>query len=141
MAEIQTLNIFSSFALCGLIWTIQLVHYPFFNFIEPSRFDRSMAFHQKRISTLVIPLMVAELVTSAMLVLYCDSNFILHLAGLIAVLLIWLITFLFMVPLHKRLTEGYSPEIVQMLTRSNWARTLLWSLKSLLGISLLVNAL
>jgi hypothetical protein len=141
MDELLILNLFSSFALCGLIWTIQLVHYPIFNYINAEHFGGAMGFHQQRISYIVIPLMAGELVTSATLVYISDTLFTLHLAGLAAVVLIWLITLLLMVPLHKQLTKGYSPQKVRIVIRANWVRTVLWTLKSLFGIALLFTAL
>lgn len=39
----------TSIFLCGLIWVIQLVHYPSFHFVEDSRFIDFQAFHTQRI--------------------------------------------------------------------------------------------
>lgn len=137
MNSILILNLFSSFFLCGLIWSVQLVHYPFFEFSEPSRFTDAMNFHQLRISFIVIPVMLAELISSCWLTITLSEPFWVHAGGLVLVLAIWIITFFLQVPLHSNLKLRYSTEQVQKLVRSNWWRTILWTLKSLLGILLL----
>lgn len=137
MAYILILNLFSSFFLCGLIWTVQLVHYPLFSFLDPERFTEASAFHRQKISYIVVPVMLTELFTSIWLSLFSTSHMFIHISGLIAVLLIWSITFLLQVPLHAYLSDHYDKKLIQRLVRSNWWRTLLWSVKSGLGIWLL----
>lgn len=137
MAYILILNLFSSFFLCGLIWTVQLVHYPLFNFLDHERFTEASAFHRQKISYIVVPVMLTELFTSIWLSLFATSHTFIHISGLIAVLLIWSITFLLQVPLHSHLSGQYDIKLIQRLVRSNWWRTLLWSVKSGLGIWLL----
>ena len=137
MEVILILNLFSSFFLCGLIWTVQLVHYPAFHGFNKDAYSNWMDFHKSRISFLVIPVMLIELGTSLMLS-FSDTLFpVLHWAGLGMVILIWLITFFIQVPLHGKLAGGYSETVVKSLVSSNRWRTLFWSIKSLIGIVLL----
>ncbi|WP_083750259.1 hypothetical protein [Rhodohalobacter halophilus] len=89
MNSILILNLFSSFFLCGLIWTVQLVHYPFFLFAGNDRFKPSMDFHRSRISYIVIPVMLAELFSSAWLTFYSTDFTGLHTTGLLLILLVW----------------------------------------------------
>ena len=58
------LNVISAFLLTGVIWTIQLVHYPSFHFIDKLSFTNFHNFHERRISIIVMPLMLIELITS-----------------------------------------------------------------------------
>ena len=67
MSFIFLLNLVLSFIAVGLIWTIQLVHYPSMKFIPKERFVEYHNFHSMTISILAMPLMFAELVTSLML--------------------------------------------------------------------------
>ena len=45
-------NLAITYVLVGLIWTIQLVHYPAFTYVENQRFTEFEQFHAKRISSL-----------------------------------------------------------------------------------------
>ena len=131
------INLISSFLLCGVIWLIQLVHYPFFHRAERDSFKEHMNFHKLRISFIVMPLMVAELGTSIWLSFSAADFTLLHRAGLGVVILIWFATFFISVPLHEKLTSGYDESVVQKLVNSNWIRTILWSLKAALGVMIL----
>ncbi len=108
-------------ALFGVIWMVQVSHYPLFHYLDPNRFKESMLVHQAKISWIVIPLMTAEL---------GFSLFTLHIPSIIIVGLIWLTTFFVQVPLHDQLAKrGYQYETVKKLVDTNWIRTFLWSLK------------
>lgn len=137
MNSILILNLFSSFFLCGLIWTIQLVHYPFFIYGDRKDHKAAMDFHRTRISYIVIPVMLIELFTSAWLAFKSSEHEWIHIAGFLSVLLIWIITFTKQVPLHSKLSEHYNYTTIRKLVRSNWWRTLFWSIKSLLGLLIL----
>jgi hypothetical protein len=123
-------EIIISFGLMILIWIIQILHYPSFLFIDKASFTEFENFHTKRISLIVIPLMLAELV----LLIY-DFRWILFfiLAG------IWLSTFLIQVPCHNKLKQGKNLEIIHRLIFSNWIRTLLWTVKFLVIIYYYAN--
>lgn len=137
MEVILIINLFSSFFLCGLIWVVQLVHYPSFHGFDKVDYHKWMNFHISGISVIVVPLMLTEL-GSSLLLTFIDAPFpVIQQTGLGIVILIWLITFIVQVPLHEKLTGGYDKEVVDKLIRSNWWRTLLWSLKSALGLYLI----
>lgn len=139
MEETLILNLFSSFFLCGLIWTVQLVHYPAFHGFEKEDYQEWMSFHKSRISFIVVPVMLVELGTSILLSFGKTPYSALHQTGLGIVVMIWLITFFKQVPLHEKLSAGYREELVQKLVSSNRWRTFLWSIKSILGIYMLVR--
>lgn len=130
------INAFASVFLMGLIWTIQLVHYPSFRFVDEANFKALHYFHGTRISILVIPVMIAELVTSAVL-WWNNSGASLQAVGFYLVILIWLSTAIFSVPMHTRLNKGKDGKAISILINTNWIRTILWSLKALLSIYLL----
>ena len=44
------LHIISTCALIGLIWIVQIVHYPSFYFVEDKRFVEFESFHKKSIT-------------------------------------------------------------------------------------------
>ena len=118
MSFIFLLNLVLSFIAVGLIWTIQLVHYPSMKFIPKERFVEYHNFHSMRISILAMPLMFAELVTSLMLFYQNFNNTIqtIFLANLIIIVLIWLSTFLIQVPLHNALSkEKYTEKLSKLM--------------------------
>lgn len=120
--------------LTGLIWTVQRVHYPSFLYVEKQAFPSFAQFHQNRITWIVGPVMVMELVCNLWLWL---ANMADGWAGLLLflVILIWIFTFFVSVPLHQQLLhQGYQRSVILKLIRSNWPRTGLWTLKSLLLI-------
>lgn len=128
------LNAASTLMLAGLIWMVQRVHYPAFNYVSPPGFAEFEAFHQRRISSIVVPLMLIELVTAAGLILVRPASIPLWwaLAGAVLVIAIWVDTFAVQVPLHRQLSRGYSASTLARLVRTNWLRTGLWSLRGIL---------
>lgn len=137
MENILLTNLFASFFLCGLIWIIQLVHYPFFKYVSNEKFEDAMGFHRKKISLIVVPVMFAELLSSFWLSFFSSSYTNYHITGLVTVLLIWGVTFTTQVPLHRKLSQTIDQQIVDKLVLSNWIRTALWSTKAIIGIWLL----
>ena len=124
--------------MCGLIWTIQIVHYPFFKFINNQDFYKAHIFHQQKISFIVVPLMLIELSTGIyILYLYLESNFLFYFINLLIIFIIWATTFFIMVPIHKTLLLNNSIKNIKKLIFFNWIRTISWSLKSILLLYLL----
>jgi hypothetical protein len=130
-----SIQLFCTFALTGLIWVIQLVHYPSFGVVEQKQFKDFHQFHSRRISWLVIPLMVGELVSAALL-LAANSSPIWWL-NLVLALAPWLFTFAFSVPAHQILAEGHHLQAITQLVKTNWWRTISWSLKAALLLVIL----
>ncbi len=143
MSFIFLLNLVLAFIAVGLIWTIQLVHYPSMRFIPKERFVEYHNFHSIRISFLAIPLMVTELGTSLILFYQNYNNAIqtIFLINLVIVALIWLSTFLIQVPLHNALSKEKQSEKLSKLICTNWIRTILWTARSILMILFLAFAM
>lgn len=118
--------------LIGLIWTIQVVHYPLFALVGKNQFPHYHAEHGNRISLIVIVPMLLELASSVLLVFVRPASVPAWLTwlGLVLVLLIWVITFVIQVPQHNRLANaGFSLTVIQALVAGNWLRTILWTLR------------
>ena len=62
-------HIVSTSLMVGVIWVMQLVHYPSFNFINLKVYKSFQEFHMKKISLIVIPIMTIEL-TSGILIFW-----------------------------------------------------------------------
>ena len=121
------------FSLClfmtGLIWLIQLVHYPSFAFIEENNFSQFENFHTQRISLIVMPAMIMELISGLYLLPDNASN-PLFVTAIIILGVIWGSTFFFSVPCHFQLNSGKNNKIIKRLVLTNWLRTVGWSLRS-----------
>ena len=124
---LSEVHFLSTSLMVGIIWVIQLLHYPAFNFIKESDYVEFQHFHMQRISFIVVPVMILELFTAFMLVYYIRSNLLI--LCMIILLFIWLITFVFFTKLHQSLLDGYDKTIVDKLVKINWSRTILWSLR------------
>ena len=129
---LSDVHFISTSLMVGIIWVIQLLHYPAFNFIKESDYVEFQHFHMQRISFIVVPVMILELFSAFMLVYYVRSNLLI--LCLIILLFIWLITFVFFTKLHQSLLDGYDKKIVDKLVKINWSRTVLWSLRLIILI-------
>ena len=118
--------------MTGVIWVIQIVHYPSFHFIEKELYTAFQKFHMNKISIIVIPIMLAELITGIMLFLDKSSKSPFLTISIIILVLIWLITGVFFTKAHNELIAGYQELVVNQLVAMNWIRTLLWTLRLLL---------
>ena len=133
LTSIDLVQLLSTTLLCGLIWTVQLVHYPAFRFIREDQFPDFHRFHSFRIALIVIPFMLMEVASAVWLTLHGGSlSHHLQLSVLLVTAGIWASTFLIQVPMHHRLSRGPDASLGRRLTVSNWIRTALWSLKSAL---------
>ena len=118
--------------MTGVIWVIQIVHYPSFHFIEKELYTAFQKFHMNKISIIVIPIMLAELITGMMLFLDKSSKSPFLIISFVILVLIWLITGVFFSKAHNELIAGYQELVINQLVAMNWIRTLLWTLRLLL---------
>ena len=127
-------NFISTSVMVGVIWVIQLLHYPSFHFINDQKYIEFQHFHMQRISFIVIPVMLIELASALLLSYFFRSSLTIILLALL--LGIWGITFIFFTNMHQKLTNGFDPSIVDRLVQINWARTALWSLRLIILLSI-----
>ena len=112
---------------------------PFFKFIDPKQAKDAFFYHQRNISYIVMPLMLIELLSALyLLFLFWNPFYNILILNLGVIILIWLHTFIFMVPIHMSLVKHFSIQDVTTLTHRNWIRTILWSLKGICWI-LIIN--
>lgn len=124
--NLELIQLVSTLFMVGLIWFVQVVHYPLFDLVKDSpHYHRQ---HQRRTSWVVLPSMTLEL-SSACSLFYARQTFA-DQAGLFLLFLIWSSTFLFQVPCHMKLKEKYSAATVHCLVKTNWIRTVSWSLRA-----------
>lgn len=120
--------------LVGLIWTIQIVHYPLFERVGPSNYAKYQSSHMSRITYVVAPIMLAELITAVYFVFvsYEPIDPKLFYIGLALVLLIWISTLFIQSPVHSKLVQKFDAALVRKLVLTNWIRTIGWTLRSII---------
>lgn len=124
-------NAAATLFMTGLIWFVQVVHYPLFAAVGAAEFPAYSRSHQSLTTLVVGPPMLVEAITAAILVLARPAAIPAWLAwlGLALVGAIWLSTALLQVPAHGKLSSGFSADIGAMLVSTNWIRTAGWSLR------------
>ncbi len=129
---ILLLNVASTLFMVGLIWMVQVVHYPLFNDVGDAQYVRYQQRHQTNISYIVAPVMLVELVTAVMLAWYPIGSVskLLVYSGIGLVVLLWTSTALLQMPCHAKLAKGFDRAIYQRLVRSNWIRTIGWTARA-----------
>ena len=124
----------SSWFMTGLIWFVQIVHYPLLPEVGEAIYPRYQAGHMKRTGWVVAPVMLVELVTAVAAIWAPPpglSGFAVW-TGLALLGAIWLSTFLFQIPAHDRLSRGLDRPTQQLLVRGNWIRTIAWTSRAVL---------
>ena len=136
MKTLLATHLLCTLGMFGVIWIVQLVHYPLFDRAERSGFAAFEASHSSRITFVVGPLMLGELATAALLVarLKDDETAWVWWAGLGMVGLLWASTALLSVPEHNRLGGGWDAAAHRRLVVTNWPRTILWTARSVLAL-------
>lgn len=133
-------NMVATLFLVGLIWMVQIVHYPLFDDVGDQNYVRYHQRHQVNITYIVGPAMLVELAT-AILMVWCPMEGIskwLTYSGLALVVLIWMSTAFIQVPCHQRLALGFDQNIHEWLVHSNWIRTVLWTARGFVVVWMLI---
>lgn len=128
-------HLFCFWSMFGVIWVIQMAHYPAFRFISSEQFVEFHQFHSQRITPIVGPLMMTELVSGSLLVFrHGDSPvFWINFLGVIG---IFIVTFAVSVPIHNQLSSGKNSAAIEKLILTNWLRTGIYSLRAIILIVL-----
>jgi hypothetical protein len=137
------LQAFATFAMTGLVWFVQVVHYPLFRAVGEPGYAAYQADHVRLTTLVVAPLMLLE-AAAAVWMLYDRSAGGSPAAarlGLLLLAVIWLATALLSVPRHDELRLGFDPSAHAALVATNWVRTAAWSARAALVLCLLKGAL
>lgn len=127
-------------AMAGLIWFVQVVHYPLFAAVGQGALVPYEHQHQRRTGFVVGPLMGAEaLLAVLVLALRPDGlGWALPVLGVALLALIQASTVLLQVPQHQRLAARSDLATVRRLVATNWVRTVGWTLRALVAVAMLV---
>ncbi|MGP1272450.1 MAG: hypothetical protein ACTS22_03880 [Phycisphaerales bacterium] len=124
--------------MTGLIWFVQVVHYPLMARVGDEMAVIYAAAHQRRTTLIVAPVMLVEVAAAAAASLTISLSamagpdaWMVHAAGALLVP-IWASTVWLQMPLHARLLNGPDVGVVRALVRTNWIRTWCWTARSAL---------
>ena len=123
---VATIHLLTTFAMAGLIWFVQVVHYPMIASFDRENFAVHEKEHCDRTGLVVVPLMLGEIFTFALLLVEGVRSNAFLLSGLLLAI-IWTSTFFLQVPLHRALLQGWNAGAHRRLVATNWIRTLAWT--------------
>lgn len=129
--------------MVGVIWFVQVVHYPLFGRVGAAGFVAYAEAHSRLTGYVVAPPMLAELATGVALLFRRPEGVpaALPWAGFALLAAAWASTALLQVPKHRALGAGFDRAAHRFLVTSNWLRTAAWSGRGLVVIWMAALAL
>jgi len=127
--------------MVGLIWFVQVVHYPLMGAVSLDAFPAYQHLHQRRTTWVVGPVMLVEAGAALLLVWLPSPEFAgltLQGIGLLLLAIIWVSTFAVQVPLHGRLAAGFDRALWHRLVVTNWVRTMAWTVRGIIALAWLL---
>ena len=123
--------------MTGIIWFVQLVHYPLLATVGPAEFCDYTKRHQVLITWVVGPPMLVEVAAAGALLIFAPLLLLspLYVAALALLFVIWISTAVLQVPLHGKLSQACDQRNIRRLVLTNWVRTIAWTARAvLLGV-------
>lgn len=133
----------ATWTMVGVIWFVQVVHYPLLGTIGADRAPEVGSRHQSLTAYVVGPPMAVEGVTTLVLLVAAPDGVAAALPWLAAVLLAVALgaTVTLSVPRHRRMLDAPGPDIGVGLVATNWVRTAAWTGRGVLLVVMLLQAL
>lgn len=142
METVLIVHAAATWLMVGVIWLVQVVHYPLFAGVGAERFPGYHAAHSSRISLIVGPAMLIEAATAVLLVAARPDGVAAWMAwtGLALVVVNWAATAGLAIPQHSRLSAGFDASAHRRLVGGNWVRTAAWTTRGVLAGAMLSAA-
>jgi hypothetical protein len=143
MINILIAQFVATLFMTGLIWFVQIVHYPLMESVGAGEFAQYEAAHRRRTTWVVGPMILLEAAAAVMLVFppHVEIAPIAAWCGLVLLLVIWVSTATLSVPCHECLSSRFDSKAHRRLVVSNWIRTAAWTLRSGIACYLLLVAM
>jgi hypothetical protein len=142
MTVLLLTHLASTLVLVGIIWTVQVVHYPLMALVGAERFIAYEAAHSPRMAAVVMIPWTAQGATTLGLLITQPPGIPtwLLIGAAVAAAVPVLVTVSASVPAHVRLGSGFDPAVHRRLVRTNWLRTAAWTAHAPLAVAMLVRA-
>ncbi|CAA9459599.1 MAG: hypothetical protein-transmembrane region and signal peptide prediction [uncultured Rubrobacteraceae bacterium] len=143
MEAVLLVHLAATVFMVGLIWFVQIVHYPLFGLVGRDGFARYSAAHSRLTGFVVGPPMLVEAATAVALAVSPPQgvSFFPPLFGLALLAVVWISTAFLQSPQHGVLGGGFVPGSHRFLVRSNWIRTVCWTGRGLLVLWMTAGAM
>jgi hypothetical protein len=137
--DLVVVNLVATAFMTGLVWFVQVVHYPLMGAVGEGVYLQYQRSHMRRTLWVVTGPMVVEGLTGVALVVWRPAAVSAAVAwaalGLLGV--VWASTAVFQGPQHFALLEGYTAGTHRALVACNWVRTVAWTLRAALLLAAL----
>jgi hypothetical protein len=137
------LNLVATCVMVGVIWFVQLVHYPLLALIGVDRAPAIAVEHQRRTAWVVgLPMAVEGVTTLVLLFARPDgvSALLPWLGGVLLAVALGSTVFL-SVPLHEKMANSPDSTLGRRLVVTNWPRTIAWSARAVIAGVMLAQAI
>ena len=136
MKEAILFKLFISSFMFGVIITTQIVNYPLLlDFLKSDVNDLNNSYVNK-ISKIVIPSMLLELLIALYLVY---NGIYLSYINFGLLIIIYISTFFIQVPIHDNVKHNANMSLIKKLIFSNWIRTFCWLFKSVVSVNIILK--
>jgi hypothetical protein len=132
----------ATWTMVGVIWFVQVVHYPLLAMVGVERAAEIAVEHQRRTGQIVgLPMAIEGISTLVLLAVRPSGVFWLW-PWIAAILLAVALgsTVLLSVPLHAQMAFQPTPDVGHRLVRTNWPRTIAWTLRGFVLVVMAVQA-
>jgi hypothetical protein len=136
-------NVAATLYMVGLIWMVQIVHYPLLALVSTDRASDVAREHQRRTGNVVGPPMLIEGVSTLALLVWRPDGVSWWLPWLSGVFLAVALgcTIFVSVPLHEKMAQNPDITVGRRLVVTNWPRTIAWSARGVVCVIMLAQAL
>ena len=124
---LSEINKFANALMIGVSILAQFIIYPSFKKPDFKNFNTYHLYYTNKMFYIAAPIMILELFSSILLVYKYLSK--IYLTSLIILILIWTLTFVFIVPIHNFLAKMHNKEKVDKMIKLNGLRAIFWVFK------------
>ncbi len=136
--KIEIWRLAIDFGLMILIWMVQMLIYPSFKYFDKEGLAKWHKIYAGNMGLIVAPMMFIQVYLAYHFWKNFPDMFATNIMYTILVVLTWIATFLFFIPMHAAIDKN--PEdlvLLKKLTTYNWMRVLLWTAIVVLDVFLL----
>lgn len=140
MTAILVIQVVATLTMAAITLFVQIVQYPLFAQVGSATYTAYQRGHMVRITAIVFPTMLVEAACAGLVVAFRPAQIPAWMAvlGLALVIVVWLSTALLQGPAHRRLEEGFDPDVHRRLLHTNWIRVVAWGVRGVLALWMLL---